>query len=147
MFLAALEEAVEVETTHVDEVFADRSDGDDAGAAYVGSLGERHERSVHLRFLLRAVFHHPAVLKATIGRSYEPFHAHLGRAFAQQLRSASAGADLEPNRIELYAEAYVGIVESLFVDLNFIDVNRMEIRREALWTVLQDSLRFRAAPP
>lgn len=145
LFLAVLEEAVEVETTHIDEVFADRSDDADAGAAYVHGLAGRHARSVHLRFLLRAAFHYPAALKATIGRSYEPFLAHLGRAFARQLRSTSTGAGLDPDRIALYAEAYVGIVESLFVELNFIGPDRMEARRKALWTVLLDSLKVQAA--
>ncbi|MEN5279328.1 TetR/AcrR family transcriptional regulator [Brucella sp. TWI432] len=144
LFLEALADAVAAEKSHADAVFAAASPQEEPGAAYVFSLEHRHKQSVHLRFLLRAVFHHPVALKAMIGKAYEGFLAVLWQRFAGQLRMAETRAALSDSEIDRYGQAYIGIVESLFVELNFEGTKPMENRREALWQVLQDSLLLRS---
>lgn len=138
LFLQALADAVGVETAHAEAVFAAASASATPGEAYVASLGERHAGSVHLRFLLRAVFHHPVALKAAIGEAYEGFAATLRDRFADRLRGATPLAEAEETA--RLAHAYVGVIESLFVELNFESREKMEIRRDALWRLMTDSL-------
>lgn len=143
LFLEALDDAVAAEKAHAEAVFA-ATPFEEPGAAYVFALDDRHSNSVHLRFLLRAAFHHPVALKATIGEAYDGFLSVLKRCFVSQLRAFEAGPSLSDTEIARYAQAYIGIVESLFVELNFDGSKPMEIRREALWQVFQDSLALRS---
>lgn len=144
LFLEVLGDAVAAEKTHVEAVFSAASASDEPGAAYAFALEDRHAKSVHLRFLLRAVFHHPVGLKTTIGEAYEGFLNVLQQCFGSQLRNAAIGASLSDADVARYEHAYVGIIESLFVELNYEGTKPMEVRREALWQVLGDSLALRS---
>lgn len=110
------------------------------GAAYIHSIAKRYEDSVHLRFLLRAAFLPPAALKDTVGQAYVGFLQLLEQGFTAQLRQCAAHAT-EP-QLAHFAMAYVGIVESLYVELVYADTNKMTQRAKALWQVFVDSLQF-----
>ncbi|MNT19465.1 hypothetical protein D3C72_1547250 [compost metagenome] len=47
---------------------------------------------------------------------------------------------LAPQRIELYAQAYLGIVDSLHVELIYAGGAALQQRHAALWHILSDSL-------
>ncbi|MBX8827370.1 TetR/AcrR family transcriptional regulator [Ochrobactrum sp. SFR4] len=140
LFLEALGDAIAAEKAYVDEVFSAFGPQNEPGSAYVFALEDRHANSVYLRFLLRAVFHHPVALKETIGTAYDGFLGALRQGFAVQLRESGIGAPLSDAEVVLYENAYLGITESLFVELNFEGSKCMGVRREALWQVLGDSL-------
>lgn len=146
LFLQALSDAVSAEKAHAEEVFTG-FDTNNPGAIYIAGLEDWHVQSVHLRFLLRAVFHHPLELKTAIGEVYESFLFLLRMLFTSQLRNSEAGSALSDSEIDHYGHAYVGIVESLFVELNFAGIKPMQIRREALWQLLKDSLSLKAIKP
>lgn len=143
LFLEALDDATRIETAYAETLFDQAASGEIPGAAYVEVIADRHGGSVYLRFLLRAVFHHPVTLKARIGEVYEAFLDLLRARYERQLRQTMPRLD-EADAAR-YGRAYVGIVESLFVELNYSYPQPVEIRREALWSVLQDSLTLKAA--
>lgn len=143
LFLVALGDAVAAEKAHAEAVFSAVSAANEPGEAYVFTLEDRHAESVHLRFLLRAAFHHPVALKTAIGEAYEGFLNTLRQRFGNQLRNSAIGPSLSDAEVTRYEHAYAGIVESLFVELNFGGTKPMEIRRDALWQVLGDSLALR----
>ncbi|WP_128253753.1 TetR/AcrR family transcriptional regulator [Falsirhodobacter deserti] len=133
LFLAALSVALEVEQTFVAGAFAQPvSDG--AGSAYVLAIEERYPASPHLRFLLRAAYLLPKSIATQVGAGYEGFLALLRQHYLDQLdvnRPGLAKADRD-----CFAEAYVGIVESLFVELTYGNPKAMAARRDALWRIL-----------
>lgn len=108
------------------------------GAALIHSIAKRYEDSVQLRFLLRAAFLPPVALKADVGQAYEGFLEIVAQGFKAQLRQAAPEASTA--QMNLFAVAYVGIVESLYVELVYADKARMTKRAKALWQVFVDSL-------
>lgn len=108
------------------------------GATFIQSIAKRYEDSVELRFLLRAAFLPPAALKAEVGQAYEGFLHTLEQGFKAQLRQIAPKATAA--QLNLFAVAYVGIVESLYVELVYADKARMTKRAKALWQVFVDSL-------
>lgn len=146
LFLQVLEDAIQVETTFVEQLFAGAVEPGCPGAAYVNAIAERHKTSVHLRYLLRTVYLPPAALKDAIGKAYEGFLELVRQGFMRQLAQAQLGVltDVEAER---YSVAYIGIIESLFVELTYAGHDQMDTRREALWQLLIDSLALRKLRP
>lgn len=142
MFLQILADAIAVESAFAREVLATPANEDGPGAAYVCAIANRHDESVYLRYLLRTVYLPPAALKSMIGEAYEGFLDVLRDGFRRQLRECGL-KDLDDLASPHYGEAYIGIVESLFVELTYAGRDRMDVRRDALWPLLTDSLAMR----
>ena len=142
LFLQVLEDAIQVETGFVEQLFAGPVAPGCPGAAYVNAIAERHTTSVHLRYLLRTVYLPPAALKSQIGKAYEGFLELVRQGFMRQLDKAQLGT-LSDAEAERYGVAYIGIIESLFVELTYAGHDQMDTRREALWQLLTDSFALR----
>lgn len=142
LFLQVLEDAIQVETAFVEQLFAGAVEPGCPGATYVNAIAERHKASVHLRYLLRTVYLPPAALKSQIGKAYEGFLELVRQGFIHQLAQAQLGT-LSDAEAERYGVAYIGIIESLFVELTYAGHDQMDTRREALWQILIDSLALR----
>ncbi|MDH5859157.1 TetR/AcrR family transcriptional regulator [Lampropedia aestuarii] len=110
------------------------------GASFIYSIAKRYEDSVHLRFLLRAAFLPPVALKADVGKVYDGFLHAVEQGFKVQLRQAAPEATTA--QMNLFATAYVGVVDSLYVELVYVDKARMTKRAKALWQVFVDSLQY-----
>lgn len=146
LFLDAFEDALEDERAFIAACFVaeDASRGAGLpGARYCERMADRYGKSAHLRLLLRTAYLPPAGLRAHISPAYEALLAGLQLQYRAVL-SARFPA-LTPERIELYAQAYTGIVDSLHVELIYADGAAMQVRHAALWRVLSDSLRMAAA--
>lgn len=72
---------------------------------------------------------------------FERFLNVLRDGFVRQLSEAFPG--MEADETTLYVEAWLGIVDSLFVELFYVGAENMERRRVALWHLLGDSLEMR----
>ena len=112
------------------------------GHAYCAALLERYAQSVHLRFLLRTAYGPPLALKPLIGQHYEPFIANIGELFAQSVSQQWLVTPLDAAQTRQYALAYGGIVESLYVELIYAGGTLLDARRQALWALMEDSLRW-----
>lgn len=143
LFLRVLSEAIAAERLYLAHSFGRGATSEPAGEAYLQQIGDRYDASVHLRFMLKAVFHHPVALKQDIGAAYEGFLTTMRGHFRAALEIQEERINLAAGEVALYVEAYCGIVESLFVDLNYAERGAMELRRDAMWRVFGDALKMR----
>ncbi|CAM3178931.1 TetR/AcrR family transcriptional regulator [Janthinobacterium lividum] len=144
LFLDVFADALAEEQAFMDACFADEAAlAATAGSALAGSLycdrmAQRYADSAHLRFLLRTAYLPPAPLRIEVGTGYEALLAQLQQHYVASLgRMAPA---LPPQRVDLYAQAYLGIVDSLHVELIYAGGAALQQRHAALWQILSDSL-------
>lgn len=138
LFLTSLQRALEIEKAHLEQAFQ-TPQPDGAGSAFVAGIAERHVESDALRFILRAAYLLPKTIGAEVGAGYAGYLDLLRRLYLRQSRVERPHLAAE-DRAQL-AEAYVGIVESLFVELLYGTANTTVARRDALWRVLSQAMR------
>jgi AcrR family transcriptional regulator len=114
------------------------------GALYCMRMAQRYAQSAHLRFLLRTAYLPPAPIRAHIASGYEAMLQQLQDSYRRQLRALPDGARLSDSQIDRYAQAYLGIIDSLHVELIYAGAAGFENRRLALWQMLSDSLTLAA---
>lgn len=141
LYLMVLEDAATIESAFAEGTLDAAPGPDGPGAAYASVVAARFATSVHLRLLLRCAYIAPRIHEAVIGAMFERFLDVLRDGFVRQLSEAFPG--MEADETSLYAEAWLGIVDSLFVDLFYVGAENMERRRAALWRLLGDSLETR----
>jgi len=146
LYLQVLEDAVAIESAYAAEALAGAVTNAGPGAAYVQAIAARYEDSVHLRYLLRTVFLPPAAHRDTIGRVYLRLLELVREGFLRQLGECSP-TPLSKDQATRYGLAYIGIVESLYVELVYEGPEPMKARHDAMWQVLIDSLQLRLSLP
>ncbi|MDN2710708.1 helix-turn-helix domain containing protein [Janthinobacterium sp. SUN118] len=147
LFLDVFADALEEEHAFMQACFDDEANlspltpatgGQLAGALYCDRMAQRYAESAHLRFLLRTAYLPPATLRVQVGSGFEALLVQLLQYYVASLgRLAPA---LPAARIELYAQAYLGIVDSLHVELIYAGGAALQQRHAALWQILSDSL-------
>ncbi|MBD8496101.1 TetR/AcrR family transcriptional regulator [Pseudomonas syringae] len=139
LYLIVFERALENERLYMESGFSPDSELNAIpGREHVEQLAERHRTSASLRFLLRAAFYPPTALRPVISAGFEGYLAVLRERFARLLvqRHPHMGeADLQ-----LFADAYQGIVDSLHVELIYATPQAYDRRLKALWRLFCDSL-------
>ncbi|MFI7496111.1 TetR/AcrR family transcriptional regulator [Kocuria sp. M4R2S49] len=135
LFLAVLTIALEQEKTFVDQCFTDEKPDQVPGESYSTQLVQRYRTSVHLRFLLRTVFAPPAGVHAMVHDGYTAFLARLETLFRQRLPAQTHTSGVAVTDEEELAQAYLGIVDSLHVELVYSTPAAAERRRQALWAM------------
>ena len=101
------------------------------GGEYLADLEPRYAASAHYRFLLRTVYAPPAALREEIIAAYRGFEDAIRELFVRALPEA-----LSPQRAETLTHAYLGVIDSLQVELVFHSPEAYAARRAALWAVL-----------
>lgn len=137
LFQAVFERAVEAERLYVEDCFA-HPHGDVPGGLYCQRLGERYLGSAHLRYLLRTAFFPPTELRAWISAGFEGYLARLAALFVARMKAYRP--TFEDEQAVLYRDAYMGIVDSLAVELIYAGPEAYARRLAALWKVFEDSL-------
>ena len=150
LFLDVFADALAEEQAFMDACFADEAalaapGGQQAGAVYCDRMAQRYAESAHLRFLLRTAYLPPAPLRVEVGTGYEALLAQLQQYYVQSL--ARLAPTLSSQRVDLYAQAYLGIVDSLHVELIYAGGAALQQRHAALWQILSDSLSLSACKP
>ncbi|MFZ4877789.1 TetR/AcrR family transcriptional regulator [Janthinobacterium sp. Mn2066] len=113
-----------------------------AGALYCDRMAQRYGQSPHARFLLRTVYLPPQVLRDHITGAYRALLDQLERHYAASLLHAAPW--LAQPRLALYVQAYLGIIDSMQVELIYADGAALQQRHAALWQILSDSLAMAA---
>lgn len=144
LFEVAFERAVEAERLYVEDCFAQCSAAL-PGARYSHCLGERYQASAHLRFLLRMAFFPPAELRPIISAGFEGYLTRLGEVFEQALRGCLPQLSAELHG--LYVDAYLGVIDSLSVELIYAGPDAYARRLRAMWRVFGDSLTAAGSRP
>jgi AcrR family transcriptional regulator len=135
LFLAVLTTALEQEKAFVDQCFTEENTAQVPGQTYSTALVGRYRTSVHLRFLLRTVFAPPAEVHTVVHDGYTVFLAHLETLFRQRLRTQAHPSGGAVAAEEDLAQAYLGIVDSLHVELVYGTPAAAERRRQVLWAM------------
>ncbi|MFJ2545136.1 TetR/AcrR family transcriptional regulator [Pseudomonas sp. NPDC087612] len=139
LFQVVYARALHAEHEYLEACFAEQvPTGELPGQRFAERLNARYQASAHLRFMLRTAFFPPSELRPVICAGFEAYLARLGELFAQALRTFAPG--LEEGQQRLYGDAYLGIVDSLNVELIYAGAEAFERRLAALWWMFGMSL-------
>ncbi|MDQ7774912.1 MAG: helix-turn-helix domain-containing protein [Paracoccus aminovorans] len=142
LFLLLLADAARIESGFAADTLAGPAGAQGPGADYAAAIGPRFDASVHLRFLLRSAYLPPPQHRAAVHEAFEGFLAVLRDGYLRQLRDSQPHG-LAADQSERLGDAWLGVVDSLFVELFYAGRARMERRRMAMWQILTDSLTLR----
>lgn len=142
LYLEAFSDAIEDERTFMQGCFDDESllapVPATAGKLYCDRMENRYAQSGHLRFLLRTAYLPPNTLREAIVSRYTVLLRELEENYKVSLKRSAPS--LPAQRIDLYGKAYLGIVDSLHVELIYAEGVALKVRQAALWQILSDSL-------
>ncbi|NBA97127.1 TetR/AcrR family transcriptional regulator [Pseudomonas sp. R5(2019)] len=139
LFAAVFERALAAEYQYVEQCFAQAGRACGVpGQLHSERLSERYECSSNLRFLLRTAFFPPAELRPAISRGFEAYLERMGELFRAALRAQSV--DMDESRLTLFSDAYLGIIDSLHVELFYAGPESYARRLRALWYIFAQSL-------
>ncbi|MGE8059253.1 TetR/AcrR family transcriptional regulator [Pseudomonas sp. NPDC089547] len=140
LFVEVYQRALLQETAFVEHAFAQEADDGLAPGHWLAlHLAERYCGSAQLRFVLRTAFLPPASIKPIVTSGFEQYLDGIREGFCQALQ-ARHGRTAGYDRVALYADAYQGIIDSLYVELMYAGPAAYERRAAALLRVLEDSL-------
>lgn len=131
LFLCAFNDAITIESTFVTACFAN---DEISGEHYLTEVTKRYNESSHLRLLLRTSFIAPEGLSQQIALGYESFLEGIKSHFICGLPTETCSTP------SLLADAYLGIIDSVHVELLYATPYAAEMRRKALWSLLLKSL-------
>jgi AcrR family transcriptional regulator len=128
LITAVLTLALTEERAFLEECFATDA-GQVKGGKYLEEVGSRFTSSAHLRFLLRTAYAPPASLHEEVTGWYQSYLGDVRTHFEKALRA-------DPSTSTTMIESYLGIVDSLQVELLYGEARSVEARRRALWELL-----------
>ncbi len=131
LFIHVFNEAIASESAFVNECF----DSDTTcGERYLACVSERYQQSGYLRLLIRTAFIPPEGLQQQVAKGYESFLARIKSRFNDRLNSLLAHYEVE------LADAYLGIIDSVHVELLYATPEAADKRRKALWQLLAKAI-------
>lgn len=141
LFKAVFSDASTIEKAFVKHCFAVENEQTPPGLAYCSGLAQRYRESHHMRLLVRVGYLPPAHLFDEINEAATDYLSVISDCYANALRrwAASKGA-LPENDVNMFTQAYMGIVDGLHVKLVYTNGEELTARLNALWRVLTDSL-------
>lgn len=141
LFVQVFQRALVEETAYVEFGFQqEMTDNLPPGHWLALHLAERYLASPSLRFVLRTAFLPPAEIKATITSGFEHYLEAIRLGFCQALLERHRWADSDQSKLDTYGEAYLGIIDSLYVELMYADAAAYSRRAASLLKLLDDSL-------
>lgn len=145
LFLTVFEIALKHERQHIAGCFEEEGacselTGAVPGQLHLERLMGRYEASVHLRFLLRTAYFPPAQIRSVITAGFEAYLAQIRRYFEFSAQARYEWAAPSPEQLAVFCEAYLGIVDSLHVELIYATPQGYDKRLAALSRVFSDSL-------
>lgn len=140
LYMAVFSDALSTERDYAHQCFASENRNDLPGFHYCTAMAERYGKSVYLRFLLRSAYLPPQALHTLISAGYEEYLKQLCNDFIGQLCAREGGCAKGGEGIELFGEAFLGIIDSLHVELLYGGGKRFSFRLSAFRHLLENSL-------
>jgi AcrR family transcriptional regulator len=145
LFLTVFEIALRHERHYIDGCFEEEGGCSNMAGAVPGQLHlerliGRYEASAHLRFLLRTAYFPPAEIRSVITAGFEAYLAQIRRRFQFAAQDRYEWAAQLPEQLTVFCDAYLGIVDSLHVELIYATPQGYVKRLAALSRVFSDSL-------
>ena len=117
IFLELLQDALESECAFIKSCFATTSEFPTPGEAYCHAFEARYESAITLRFLIRMAYAAPVLLTDT---SAATFNVYI-EVLTEQIQLALQPYQLDSEQLELYSDAYLGVIDSLSVELLYAE--------------------------
>jgi AcrR family transcriptional regulator len=141
LFQTVFEIALEHEHQYIATCFKEETEHTDIpGQLHLERLIGRYDVSAHLRFLLRTAYFPPADIRAVITSGFEGYLARIRQCFQSAAHAKYQSAGGRPEQLEVFCDAYLGIVDSLHVELIYATPQGYVKRLAALSRVFRDSL-------
>ena len=117
IFLELLQDALESECAFIKSCFAMTNEFSAPGEAYCHAFEARYKSAITLRFLIRMAYAAPVHLTDT---SAATFNVYI-KVLTEQIQLALQPYQLDSTQLELYSDAYLGIIDSLSVELLYAE--------------------------
>lgn len=141
LFQTVFEIALEHEHQYISTCFKEEARHTDIpGQLHLERLIGRYDVSAHLRFLLRTAYFPPADIRTVITTGFEGYLARIRLCFQSAAHDKYQSAGVQPEQLEVFCDAYLGIVDSLHVELIYATPQGYVKRLAALSRVFRDSL-------
>lgn len=140
LFLQVFSNALQTELGFVRRCFASEEKSAVAGSRYCSGLARRYASSEHLRFLLRAAYFPPAELREQIANGYQVYLDQLLTEFTEKLTKSISPEKVPDGEGAVFGRAYLGIVDSLHVELLYAGGKSFPDRLHALLRLLEGAL-------
>lgn len=135
IFMELLHDALLSECEFVQQCFAHSTPHAYAGEYYCECFKTRYEQSISCRFLIRMAYVPPVHLIETITENYAKYVDVL----TTHIQDALHIYRLDAQQLELYSDAYLGIIDSLSVELLYAG-QLYERRLNAMMMLYKNSL-------
>lgn len=139
LYLLILSDAIAAETAFAERCFGGETQDLMPGEAYLAALSERYAGSLHLQFLLRAAYFSPALHREAVTLRFVSVIDGLRALYLSRFTAHFAGtaqADLS----EIFAENWLGVFDSLCVELLYAAATPIDLRRDAMLAVMRRAL-------
>ncbi|MDQ9021248.1 TetR/AcrR family transcriptional regulator [Acinetobacter sichuanensis] len=136
LFLELLEDALTIECAYLETCFKDHSTYELPGEAYLYAIKSRYENAITSQFLTRIAYVPPTHLIDHVIEAYRKYMEKVMRLFKAELSQAL----ISPQDQELYTDAYLGILDSLSVELLY-DGTMYERRLYAMLMLYRNSMK------
>ncbi len=135
LFSELLQDSLEIECEHISKCFHIFSDGKLPGETYFYEVKPRYESAITYQFLTRMAYVPPSHLIEQVTSVYELYIAKIIQLYQEDF------CKIMPNSedLEMYTDAYLGILDSLSVELLY-DGRMYERRLQAMLHLYRQSI-------
>ena len=113
LFLELLQDSLEIECEHLRQCFRKVSDGKLPGEVYLYEIKSRYENAISCQFLTRMAYVPPSHLIEQVKSVYQHYIGKIIELYEEDLLQIIP----DSQEREIYIDAYLGILDSLSVEL------------------------------
>lgn len=135
LFSELLEDALDIECSYLETCFHGALDNQLPGESYLRKIKLRYENAVTYQFLTRIAYVPPSHLIEQVKSAYQHYMAQLIQCYSVELVQVITNSQNQ----EIYTDAYVGILDSLNVELLY-DGAMYERRLHAMLCLYRHSM-------
>lgn len=117
IFAELLEDALALECAFIKTCFHNIAEFSGPGETYCHALEMRYKEAITLRFLIRMAYNSPV---HSVGVITATFNVYI-QTLTQQIQLALAPYKLDGAQLVLYTDAYLGVIDSLSVELLYAE--------------------------
>lgn len=142
IFLQLLQDAVNAETAFMSACFLTHPQDSLPGESYLNQFKARYDQAITARFVIRIAYVPPHGLMAEVAQVYEHYLEQLRQCYLQHVEPLAFASELR----ETLMDAYLGIVDSLSVELLYAGQNYPRRLHAMLWLYRNSMQAYLAAP-
>lgn len=135
LFLELLQDALEIECEYLKTCFSPSIGKKLPGESYLYEIQSRYENAITTQFLTRIAYVPPSHLIEQVTSTYEQYIGQVTALYQLELHQIIQ----DPKDQEMYTDAYLGILDSLSVELLY-DGRMYKRRLHALLCLYQQSM-------